>query len=72
MKFTFFFFFDKQIDKKNSFYCGDAAGRVNNWTAGKKKDFSCADRKYAHNIGLRKLKSNDFVYDYFSRVFFSV
>ncbi|CAF3894858.1 unnamed protein product [Rotaria sordida] len=41
-----------EIDKKNSFYCGDAAGRINNWTAGKKKDFSCADRKFAHNIGL--------------------
>ncbi|CAF1149614.1 unnamed protein product [Rotaria magnacalcarata] len=40
------------VDKKNSFYCGDAAGRVNNWLPGKKKDFSCADRKYAHNIGL--------------------
>ncbi|CAF4385270.1 unnamed protein product, partial [Rotaria sordida] len=22
------------------------------WTPGKKKDFSCADRKFAHNIGL--------------------
>ncbi|CAF1018770.1 unnamed protein product [Adineta ricciae] len=41
-----------EIDKKNSFYCGDAAGRVNNWAPGKKKDFSCADRKFANNIGL--------------------
>jgi len=41
-----------EIDKKNSFYCGDAAGRINNWAPGKKKDFSCADRKFATNIGL--------------------
>ncbi|CAF1311512.1 unnamed protein product [Adineta steineri] len=41
-----------EIDKKNSFYCGDAAGRIANWKPGVKKDFSCADRKYANNIGL--------------------
>ncbi len=49
----------KQIDKKNSFYCGDAAGRINNWAPGKKKDFSCADRKFAHNNGLRKFTLNN-------------
>ena len=39
-----------QIDQSNSFYCGDAAGRVR----GKgKKDFSCSDRLFALNAGLK-------------------
>lgn len=40
-----------QVDKTQSVYVGDAAGRP----AGegkKKKDHSCVDRKFAHNIGL--------------------
>lgn len=39
-------------DASVSFYIGDAAGRAANWKAGAKKDFSCSDRKFAHNIGL--------------------
>ena len=35
-----------------SFYVGDAAGRLDNWINGRKKDFSCADRKFAYNIGI--------------------
>lgn len=35
-----------------SFYCGDAAGRWDKWKKGKKKDFSCSDRMFAHNIGI--------------------
>ena len=35
-----------------SFYVGDAAGRIKNWDAGKPKDFSCTDRMFAHNCGL--------------------
>lgn len=35
-----------------SFYCGDAAGRVANWAPGKKKDHSMADKLLAENIGL--------------------
>jgi len=35
---------DQSVDLKNSFYVGDAAGR--------KKDFSCSDRKFAYNIGI--------------------
>lgn len=31
-----------------SFFCGDAAGRIN----GKQHDFSDTDRKFAHNIGI--------------------
>jgi bifunctional polynucleotide phosphatase/kinase len=33
-------------------YVGDAAGRPAGWRAGAKKDFSCSDRKFAHNVGL--------------------
>lgn len=39
-------------DPSVSFYVGDAAGRAANWKQGCKKDFSCSDRKFAHNIGL--------------------
>ncbi|KAL4647390.1 bifunctional polynucleotide phosphatase/kinase isoform X1 [Arapaima gigas] len=42
------------VDKTQSFYVGDAAGRPVNWAPGKKKkDFSCSDRLFALNIGLR-------------------
>ncbi|KAJ8403752.1 hypothetical protein AAFF_G00346200 [Aldrovandia affinis] len=41
------------VDKSQSFYVGDAAGRPVNWAPGKKKkDFSCSDRLFALNIGL--------------------
>ena len=39
-----------QIDQANSFYCGDAAGRIR---AKGKKDFSCSDRLFAANAGLK-------------------
>ncbi|KAL2715400.1 uncharacterized protein V1478_015098 [Vespula squamosa] len=41
------------IDKSNSFYVGDAAGRRKNWAPGRKKDHSKVDRLMALNIGLR-------------------
>uniref|UniRef100_A0A667XZ62 Polynucleotide kinase 3'-phosphatase n=1 Tax=Myripristis murdjan TaxID=586833 RepID=A0A667XZ62_9TELE len=42
------------VDKTQSFYVGDAAGRPVNWAPGqKKKDFSCSDRLFALNIGLQ-------------------
>ncbi|KAI3354547.1 hypothetical protein L3Q82_019055 [Scortum barcoo] len=42
------------VDKKQSFYVGDAAGRPENWAPGKKKkDFSCSDRLFALNLGLQ-------------------
>lgn len=41
------------IDKDNSFYVGDAAGRPKNWAPGKKKDHSSADRLLALNLGLK-------------------
>jgi len=40
-----------QVDSSKCMYVGDAAGRVNNWKPGKKKDFSCSDRLFALNIG---------------------
>ncbi|XP_066567814.1 bifunctional polynucleotide phosphatase/kinase isoform X1 [Amia ocellicauda] len=42
------------VDKNQSFYVGDAAGRPANWAPDrKKKDFSCGDRLFALNIGLQ-------------------
>ncbi|KAM4567163.1 bifunctional polynucleotide phosphatase/kinase isoform 2-T2 [Odontesthes bonariensis] len=42
------------VDKAQSFYVGDAAGRPENWAPGKKKkDFSRSDRLFALNIGLQ-------------------
>lgn len=43
---------DVEIDIKNSFYVGDAAGREDSWAPKKKKDHSIADRLFAINIGL--------------------
>ena len=45
-----------EIDMKNSFYCGDAAGRIRTGQTGKKpgkKDFSCSDRLFAKNVGVK-------------------
>ena len=43
---------DVTIDKSQSIYVGDAAGRAKNWAPGKPKDFSCTDRMFAANIGV--------------------
>ena len=44
-----------QIDMKSSFYCGDAAGRIRSGAGKKpgKKDFSCSDRLFAKNVGIK-------------------
>lgn len=34
-------------------YVGDAAGRPDGWSIGKKKDFSCSDRRFAANVGMK-------------------
>ena len=39
-----------EIEKDNSFFCGDAAGRIK--TSTRKKDFSSSDRLFALNIKL--------------------
>lgn len=41
------------MDKGESFYVGDAAGRPANWAPKKKKDFSISDRLFASNLGLK-------------------
>ena len=40
------------VHNVDSFYVGDAAGRVENWAPKMKKDFSCSDRKFAANVSL--------------------
>jgi len=44
-----------RVDRENSFYCGDAAGRPADHLPGRKKDFSCSDRLLAANLGLKFL-----------------
>ena len=34
-------------------YVGDAAGRFQGWHKNRKKDFSCSDRKFAWNVGIK-------------------
>ncbi|CAO3637786.1 unnamed protein product [Cunninghamella blakesleeana] len=43
---------DTEVDLKNSFYVGDAAGRSAGWKPNMKKDHSCVDRKFACNVGI--------------------
>ncbi|XP_059474148.1 uncharacterized protein F21D5.5 [Neocloeon triangulifer] len=43
----------KTISLLESLYCGDAAGRPEGWATKKKKDFSCSDRLFAMNIGIK-------------------
>ncbi|KAF1804956.1 polynucleotide kinase 3 phosphatase-domain-containing protein [Mucor lusitanicus] len=43
---------DVSIDKSQSFYVGDAAGRADGWKPKYKKDHSCGDRKFADNINI--------------------
>ncbi|XP_070194979.1 bifunctional polynucleotide phosphatase/kinase-like isoform X2 [Littorina saxatilis] len=40
------------VNKAESYYVGDAAGRAKEWAPGKPKDFSCSDRMFAANIGI--------------------
>lgn len=45
----------KDVDRKQSIYVGDAAGRPfghRSWIGGNEKDFSDSDRKFALNAGL--------------------
>ncbi|XP_052225823.1 uncharacterized protein F21D5.5-like isoform X2 [Dreissena polymorpha] len=42
-----------KVDRSQSLYVGDAAGRAKEWSPGKPKDFSCSDRKFAANLGVK-------------------
>lgn len=57
-----FFEFHPNIKLEESFYCGDAAGRPNDFIPGHKKDFSSSDLFFANNIGLEfRLPENVFL-----------
>lgn len=49
---------EKDVDLENSFFVGDAGGRVAGLSGGSgnvaatAKDFSCSDRNFAHNVGI--------------------
>ncbi|XP_060602378.1 bifunctional polynucleotide phosphatase/kinase-like [Ruditapes philippinarum] len=42
-----------KVDRTKCLYVGDAAGRAKEWAPGKPKDFSCSDRKFAANLGVK-------------------
>lgn len=50
-----------EVDLSQSFFVGDAAGRKVKTLAGRDKDFSCTDRKFAHNVGVRFLTPEEFL-----------
>ncbi|KAJ3092807.1 hypothetical protein HK102_002374 [Quaeritorhiza haematococci] len=49
-----------QVDLKECYFVGDAAGREAGWRAGAKKDFSDSDRKFAANIGIDFLTPEEY------------
>lgn len=51
---------DIPVDLMESFYVGDAAGRPDKWKPRRKKDFSCSDRLFAINIGVKFYTPEEF------------
>lgn len=49
-----------RVDIDESLYVGDAAGRPEKWAAKRKKDFSCSDRLFALNIGVKFYTPEEF------------
>jgi len=47
-------------DLTKCIYVGDAAGRLDGWKEGHKKDFSCSDRKFAKNCGINFATPEEF------------
>lgn len=64
-----------EVDLQNSFFVGDAGGRVAHIQSGVKgvtalaKDFSCSDRNLAHNVGIRYETPEEFFQDQKPREF---
>lgn len=50
----------QELGGKLTIYVGDAAGRPASWKIGKKKDFSCSDRKFAFNCGIKFATPEEF------------
>lgn len=50
------------VDKENSVFVGDAGGRKAQTAGGKAvpKDFSCSDRNFAHNVGIKYQTPEEF------------
>jgi bifunctional polynucleotide phosphatase/kinase len=56
--------FDKfKVNMKESFYVGDAAGRIKNYIKGRPKDFSCSDRKFALNLNINFFTPEEYFLD---------
>lgn len=51
---------DVKVNRTESMYVGDAAGRPAGWIKGRKKDFSCSDRKFALNLGVQFYTPEEF------------
>ncbi|KAF2490902.1 PNK3P-domain-containing protein [Lophium mytilinum] len=48
------------VDLENSFFVGDAGGRMGNGTPGAPKDHSCSDRNFAANVGITFLTPEEY------------
>jgi bifunctional polynucleotide phosphatase/kinase len=54
---------DYTLVDEASFFVGDAAGRLDAWKHGKRKDFADTDRRMAENVGLKFLTPEEFFLD---------
>ncbi|KAH8162490.1 hypothetical protein CIB48_g5746 [Xylaria polymorpha] len=56
---------EAEVDLANSVFVGDAGGRTAAVAEGKttSKDFSCSDRNFAHNVGIKYLTPEEFFLD---------